>query len=163
VFELALVHLVGPAYSPEEREGMDYLAALLEAGGFEVYLRQRDGLPPEPASQEVRENDALLERAAFAQEIFPVLRCDCLVFNMNGRIPDDNGAFLAAVAFTLGRPVVLYKRDHRTKLFGNDNAMLSGLSFDFKFVKRPEKLLAEVNSAILQAASLGKRLPPWSR
>ncbi len=146
------VHLVGPAYSPEEREGMAYLAALLEAGGFEVYLQQR--------------NDTAAESAAFALEVFQVTRCDCLVFNMNGRVPDDSGAFLAAVAFTLGKPVVLYKRDHRTKLFGNDNAMLSGLSFDFKSVRKPERLPAEVRKAIERATAVPldpAALPPLVR
>ena len=96
------------------------------------------------------------ESAAFALEVYQLVhRCDCLVFNMNGRVPDDGGAFLAAVAFAVGKPVVLYKRDHRTKLYGNDNAMISGLSFDFSPVREPVKLPGEVTRAIGRCGESG--------
>jgi nucleoside 2-deoxyribosyltransferase len=152
-----IVHLAGPAYSPEEVEGMDAIAALLEGSGFEVYLRSRDGIgsvlsshaSPEGISGREQQYRSVLESAAFALEIYRLVhRCDCLVFNMNGRVPDDGGAFVAAVAFTLGKPVVLYKRDHRTKLYGNDNAMISGLSFDFSPVREPARIPGEVARAI---------------
>ena len=151
------VHLAGPAYSPEEVEGMAGIAALLEGSGFEVYLRSRDGLEPVLSSHaspggdsgSERQYRSVLQSAAFALEIYRLVhRCDCLVFNMNGRVPDDGGAFLAAVAFTLGKPVVLYKRDHRTKLHGNDNAMISGLSLDFSHVREPARMPGEVARAV---------------
>ncbi|MBU1671743.1 MAG: nucleoside 2-deoxyribosyltransferase [Actinobacteria bacterium] len=166
------VHLAGPDCSPEETEGMAGLAALLECGGFEVYLRSRHGigsvlaphtLPGDDPALE-RRYRAVLESAAFALEVFQVVRrCDCLVFNMNGRVPDDGGAFLAAVAFTAGKPVVLYKRDHRTKLYGNDNAMISGLSADFAPVREPARLPGEVEKAIGRCRQSNYRpgdLPP---
>ena len=152
-----VVHLAGPAYSPEEVEGMAAIAALLEGSGFEVYLRSRDGISSVLSSHAIPDGDsgreqqhrAVLQSAAFALEIYRLAhRCDCLVFNMNGRVPDDGGAFVAAVAFTLGKPVVLYKRDHRTKLHGNDNAMISGLSFEFSHVREPAKIPGEVSRAI---------------
>ncbi len=151
------VHLAGPEYSPEEVEGMAGRATLLEGSGFEVYLQSRDGIGSVLVTHETPEGCAgseqlyrtVLESAAFALEIYQLVhKCDCLVFNMNGRVPDDGGAFLAAVAFTLGKPVVLYKRDHRTKLYGNDNAMISGLSFDFSPVREPERIQGEVTRAI---------------
>lgn len=153
----ASVHLSGPDYSPEEADGMAALAAVLERNGIETWLRARDGigsvLTPstfslgDPAAE--RQSRRVLESAAFALEIYRVARvCDCLVFNMNGRVPDDGGAFLAGAAFTLGKPVILYKRDHRTKLYGNDNAMISGLSFDFKAVSEAARLPGEVEKAI---------------
>jgi len=151
------VHLAGPAYNPEEARGMAAIAALLEGSGFEVYLQSRDGIASvlspsaHPRGEPGREQQysSVLESAAFALEIYQLVhRCDCLVFNMNGRVPDDGGSFLAAVAFTIGRPVVLYKRDHRTKLYGNDNAMISGLSFDFSPVREPARIPGEVARAI---------------
>ncbi|MHB8896027.1 MAG: nucleoside 2-deoxyribosyltransferase [Candidatus Geothermincolia bacterium] len=161
-----LVHLAGPAFSPEEVEGMTAVAALLEASGMEVYLQSRDGigsvLTPSaspPGDRDPGQYGRVLESASFALEVYQVVdRCDCLVFNMNGRVPDDGGAFLAAMAFTAGKPVVLYKRDHRTKLYGNDNAMISGLSFDFSAVRKPAKLPGEVARAIRR----GGGCPPGS-
>lgn len=151
------IHLAGPAYSPEEVWGMAGIAASLEESGFEVFLQVRDGIASVLSSHASPEGDfwreqqyrCVLESAAFALEIYRLAhRCDCLVFNMNGRVPDDGGAFLAAVAFTIGKPVVLYKRDHRTKLYGNDNAMISGLSFEFSPVKETAKIPGEVARAI---------------
>ncbi|MFH1149376.1 MAG: nucleoside 2-deoxyribosyltransferase [Actinomycetota bacterium] len=166
------VHLAGPDCSPEELEGMAGLAALLEGGGFEVYLRSRHGIGSVLAPHTLPGDDPALERryrsvlesAAFALEVYQVVRrCDCLVFNMNGRVPDDGGAFLAAVAFTAGKPVILYKRDHRTKLYGNDNAMISGLSADFVPVREAARLPGEVEKAIGRCREQGHRpgdLPP---
>jgi len=137
--------------------------------GFEVYLRSRDGIGsvlsssagPECDSGHERQYRSVLESAAFALEVYQLVhRCDCLVFNMNGRVPDDGAAFLAAVAFAVGKPVVLYKRDHRTKLYGNDNAMISGLSFDFSTVKEPAKLPAEVTRALGRCEESRYGTPP---
>jgi nucleoside 2-deoxyribosyltransferase len=163
-----IVHLAGPAYSPEEVDGMATIASLLESSGFEVYFQQRDGIGsvlPLSASPGCGEGHRrVLESASFALEIYKLAHCcDCLVFDMNGRVPDDGGAFLAAAAFALGKPVVLYKRDLRTKLYGNDNAMISGLSFDFSPVSEPGKLGGEVRKAIGRFAYPGARvasMPP---
>ncbi len=168
----ATVHLAGPDCSPEEDMGMRRLAALLERDGFEVYLPSRDGiesvfsdyeLPGVPGTPDPLDGGpghrSVLQSAAFALEIYRLAyRCDCLVFNMNGRVPDDGGAFSAAVAFTLGRPVILYKRDHRTKLAGSDNAMITGLSFDFSTVGEASKLPDAVKRAVEHRPGAG-RLP----
>jgi nucleoside 2-deoxyribosyltransferase len=163
-----IVHLAGPTYSPEELQGMAAIAELLEGSGFGVYLQSRDGvgsvlLPsasPGGGTEHDHQYRFVLESASFALEIYQLVhRCDCLVFNMNGRVPDDGGAFLAAVAFTLGKPVVLYKRDHRTKLYGNDNAMISGLSFDFSPVRKPAKIPDEVARAIGRCQAPGSEPP----
>jgi nucleoside 2-deoxyribosyltransferase len=146
-----VVHLAGPSYSPEEVAGMEAIAAALEGSGFDVYLRSRDGLESALSPDAMREEQyrPALQSAAFALEVFQLVhRCDCLVFNMNGRVPDDEGAFLAAVAFALGKPAILYKRDHRTELSGDDNAMIPGLSFDFGTVREIEKIPGEISRAM---------------
>lgn len=158
------VHLVGPDYSPEEAGEAAHIAALLERDGIEVYLRSRDGLEsvlPRASHGSADERRDAAERsvvdaATFALEVYrTVTWCDCLVYNMNGRTPDDSGALLAAVAFASGKPVVLYKRDHRTKLFGNDNAMVSGLSYDFKPVTDLRQVGSEVRKAVGKSRDMG--------
>jgi hypothetical protein len=82
-----------------------------------------------------------LYKASFALEMFQLVeRGDCLVFNMNGRVPDEGAVFKASIAFTEGKPVVLYKRDHRSIFHGNDNAMVTGLSPAFSTVGRIEHI-----------------------
>lgn len=152
MFELRqhVVYLAGAAYSPEEAYGMSAIASLLEGNGFEVYLPSRDGLGPPLCLFEAGQlGRTVLAGVTFALAIFQLAhRCDALVFNMNGRVPDEGGTFEAAAAFALGKPVVLYKRDHRTELHGQDNAMLTGLSHDFSTVKKADGLPGELRKAM---------------
>ncbi len=157
-----LVYLAGPAYSPEEVHALEIIAAQLERNGWEVYLPatqglERDCLPgggDAPRGNNVFFFRDVLERAAFALEIYQVVeRCDALVFSLNGRVPDEGGVFKTAVAFAAGKTLVLYKRDHRSKLHGNDNAMIPGLSFGFRNVKKAKKLAAELDAAAARTAS----------
>lgn len=157
------VFLAGPAFSPEERSGMLDIAVTLEKDGLGVYLPFRDGLernapaPGEAGGAGSRVKDRFnLDRALFAVEIFQLVEvCDCLVFNMNGRVPDETGSFEAAVAFGAGRPVVLYKLDHRTMLHGNDNAMVTGLTYDFSTVSEIDALPGEVRRAVSKCREYG--------
>jgi hypothetical protein len=112
-------------------------------------------------------DSSVLASLDFALAIFQLDdRCDCLVHNMNGRVPDEGGTFEAAVAFGLGKPVVLYKRDHRTELYGQDNAMITGLSHDFSAVTSADELPGRVRQAIARYPGRGGASgggPPYVR
>jgi len=163
------VYLSGPACFPEELESLHSIAALLETSGFNVYLPQRDGLSAlsSKATDDgvaAGPDSATLETASFALDVFLLVeRCDCFLFDMNGRVPDGASTFRAAAAFRAGKPVVLYKRDHRTKLYGNDNAMITGLSYEFSTVKVTEDLPRKVAEAIgrCQSFETGSRGTPY--
>jgi len=153
-----IVYASGPAYGPEEVESITALTSLLETSGFDPYLPTRDGLPfmTSKAGDDAGHPDRprALQVAAFALDIFQIVdRCECLLFSMNGRVPDHASTFRAAVAFRAGKPVVLYKRDHRSKLHCNDNAMIIGLSFDFSTVIEPGAVPRRVAEAIREARS----------
>jgi hypothetical protein len=49
-----------------------------------------------------------------------------LVFNMNGRVPDEGAVAEATMAWMLGKPVVLFKEDARSAIVGRDNPLLIG-------------------------------------
>lgn len=146
----AIVYLAGAAYSPEEASGMKAAASFLESRGFDVYLPPHDGLGPPLTLFEPGELDrSKLATLTLALAVFQLARrCDCLVLNLNGRVPDEGGAFEAAMAFTLGTPVVLYKRDHRSELHGQDNAMITGLSHDFSSVRTVKRLPDKIMKAV---------------
>jgi len=172
-----LVCLAGPAYSPEEGHALEVLAKLLDRKGWEVYMPATQGLEPhflalaaEPPGSELQRFREVVEKAAFALEIFQLVeRCDALVFNMNGRVPDEGGVFKTAVAFTAGKPLILYKRDHRSKLHGNDNAMLPGLSYSFSHVRKAKKIPGKLEKALQKSQGFGGRpyagdaVPPFVR
>ena len=73
----------------------------------------------------------------FALDMFQLLdRCQSLVFNLDGRTPDDGSVVETAAAFTAGKPLVIYKTSPITMLAGADNPMVTGLSSSWKYVDR---------------------------
>ena len=149
-----LVYCSGPLFCPEEVAGMTAMAEVLEARGFKTFLPHRDGLEPyvlkavnDPrlTNKAFRHINKFVSKAIFALDIFQIVdRCDYLVLNMNGRVPDEGGVVETAIAFAAGKPLVLYKNDHRTKFNGNDNSMLTGLSYTFSSVNHLEKIPDEL-------------------
>lgn len=149
-----LVHISGPDYCPQEMGSASEIACLLEDSGYRTYLPSRDGIGGHlsEAAVEPRGDSGKLQgllEASFALEIFQVVeRCDCLVFNMNGRVPDEGGLFETAVAFTAGKPIVIYKRDHRSVFNGSDNSMITGLIPTFSTVGELRRIPIELSRAI---------------
>lgn len=115
---------------------MTAIARVLEEAGHETFLPHRDGVERcvmrwlnSALSTNALSLRARIDRAIFAVDVHQIVeRCDCLVFNMNGRVPDEGGVAEAAIAFAAGKPVLLYKDDARTAFDGRDNSMVTGLS-----------------------------------
>ncbi len=172
-----LVYLAGPAYTPEEAHGLEVIAGRLAEAGWGVYRPMTQGLEGQllPQAAAPRGNNLLffrevLEKAAFALEIYQLVeRCDALVFSLNGRVPDEGSVFKTAVAFAAGKPLVLYKRDHRSKLHGSENAMIPGLSSTFSCVKKAKKIPAELDRAMARSEAFARNpygagsMPPLIR
>ncbi len=113
-----------------------------------------------------REDIQPLQKAAFAMEVFQITdRCHALVLSMNSRVPDESSVFKASLAFSLAKPVVLYKNDNRSAFHGWDNTMIIGLSGDFTVVEKlkqiPDKLIALFTSTQMDSNHLGKTVPPY--
>jgi hypothetical protein len=54
-------------------------------------------------------------------------RCSAVVCNLNGRVPDEGMIVEAALAYAVGKPLVLFKDDLRAPFGGYDNSMLTSL------------------------------------
>ncbi len=142
--EKRVIYCSGPLFCPEERYGMALVAETLEASGFDTFLPQRDGLEKivMPLVRARRFQGGIfgkinlfVSKGIFCLDLFQIVeRCHALVINMNGRVPDEGGVAEAAIAFTLGKPVILYKHDDRSAFCGHDNSMILGLSQDFTTV-----------------------------
>lgn len=146
---------------------MTRIAQILEDAGFDTFLPHRDGieafvlpLANEPLAQMpgARAVTELVNKAIFALDVFQIVeRCDGLVFNMNGRVPDEGGVVETAMAFTAGKPLVVYKDDVRSKVAGSDNAMLLGLAPGFRTMSRIDELPAAIGGLIESCARSGYR------
>lgn len=158
------VYLSGPMFSAADLWQQQAIAATLEGAGYTTYLPQRDGIEVGNVMAMVNgipqaEVDAIMQfvrEIVFAMDIYQLLsRCQSVVFNMDGRVPDDGSVVEAASAFAAGRPIVIYKTTPITMLGGKDNPMVSGLSMNWSTVSDVAKLPAAVASAVAATAGAG--------
>lgn len=141
------VYCAGPLFNEAERSEMLAIGHALELAGFEPFVPHADGmefaqLEPVLAARGYDPAFAgrLLHEAIFALDVYQVLAgCASLVLNMNGRVPDEGAVSEAAMAWTLGKPIVIFKADARSKICGRDNPLVVGLS-GFETVDKIELL-----------------------
>jgi nucleoside 2-deoxyribosyltransferase len=172
-FSAHRVYCAGPLFNQAERDEMTAIADLLCAAGFAVYLPHRDGMEfrhihhllveqgwPPPAAAH------FLHEAIFALDIFQLVEaCDSVVWNLNGRTPDEGAVSEAAIAWTLGMPLVAYKDDVRSLITGRDNPLLAGL-VGFRTLADRAEIPPALRAAIDSSASPRKpaeNLPPRVR
>ena len=159
------VYCAGPLFNQAERREMTEIADVLCEAGYLVYLPHRDGMEfrlvldiliergwPAPRAAQ------FLHEAIFALDVYQLaVACDAVVWNLNGRTPDEGAVSEAAIAWTLGKPVVAYKDDVRSLIAGRVNPLLVGL-VEFESVDEicaiPDALAAAL------AAHDGCRIPP---
>lgn len=161
-----LVYCSGPLFCPEEIAVMATIAEVLEVKGFKTFVPHRDGLEtyvmksvndPRLTNKQFRHINKIIGKAIFALDIYQIIeRCDYLVFNMNGRVPDEGGVAETAIAFAAGKPLVIYKNDHRTKFNGNDNSMITGLTFHFSNVTKISHIPAALSDVVQKMEKYGE-------
>ena len=169
------IYCSGPLFCPEEIAGMSAMARILEDAGFATFLPHRDGierlvmgLVNTPLNTNFLGSREIIDKAIFALDVFQIVkRCDCLVLNMNGRVPDEGAVAEAGIAFASGKPVVIYKNDARTIFKGRDNSMITGLS-GYPVVRELNKLpgiikdikpsQTELAGRLLEVANYGEKI-----
>ena len=156
------VYCSGPMFSVGDKWEQQAIASALESAGYTTYLPQRDGIEVGRVMQLVHHpllegriaDDIMLvvRKWVFALDMFQLLeRCHSLVFNMDGRTPDDGSVVETAAAFTAGKPIVIYKTTPITMLAGADNPMVEGLSSTWAYVDDVKALPHALASAITAA------------
>lgn len=128
------VYCAGPLFNAAERGEMIQIAAVLAGAGFEPFVPHADGMEFAQVLPVLAEwgydeaaAGAWLHAAIFALDTYQVCEgCGSLVFNMNGRVPDEGAVAEATMAWMLGKPVVLFKDDARSAIAGRDNPLVIG-------------------------------------
>lgn len=160
-----IVYCSGPMFSVGDLWEQTNVAAVLEAGGFETYLPQRDGLEvgklmailldPQISSQTGQIALSIVRKVVFSLDVYQLLgRCTCLVFNMDGRVPDGGSLVETSIAYASGRPLVIYKTTPITMLAGEDNPMIEGLSSTWTYVSETSEIVPALEERIA-AQSVG--------
>jgi nucleoside 2-deoxyribosyltransferase len=157
------VYCSGPMFSVGDKREQHAIAKALEEAGFTTYLPQRDGIEVGRVMQLV--NHPFLEgwiadkvmlqvrKWVFALDMYQLLqRCQALVFNLDGRTPDDGSVVETAAAFAAGKPIVIYKTTPITMLAGADNPMVEGLSTTWSYVDGAKAVPPAITAAVASAS-----------
>ncbi|MCG6141602.1 nucleoside 2-deoxyribosyltransferase [Leptospira mtsangambouensis] len=163
------IYCSGPMFSPEELNTMASIAASLESAGYKTYLPQRDGIEvakvmamvntPIISGEIFRDIMIFVQKAVFAMDVYQVVeRCSATVFNMNGRPADDGSISETGISFAVGKPIVIYKNDPRTEFNGLDNPLLTGLSYNWKYVTDIAKIPTNLAEIIVKVNAAGENL-----
>jgi nucleoside 2-deoxyribosyltransferase len=140
------IYCAGPLFNRAEQEEMADIARTLEGAGFSAFLPHRDGFVFADVHREFlrggydfAEASRMIQRAIFWLDAHEVVSaCQGLVLNMNGRVPDEGAVAEAAMAWMVGKAIVLYKADTRSLIQGNDNPLVLGLGNFVKVSTVPE-------------------------
>src|SRR6266542_4411073 len=153
-------YCAGPMFSTEDNNALQKTADALEVTKkFGAYLPFRDGLEigaimnllrgPLIRIPEVQDALECVLRMVFAIDMYQLLvRCDSVVFNMDGRVPDDGSVSETAAAFAAGKGIVIYKTSPITMLANRDNPMVQGLSYTWRYVDDISKIPSELQAII---------------
>jgi nucleoside 2-deoxyribosyltransferase len=167
------IYCAGPLFNQSERDEMTSIAEALVAAGYEVYLPHRDGMEFRLVHEvlvgrgwEQALAGQFLHEAIFALDVFQLaVDCQAVVWNLNGRVPDEGAVSEAAIAWTLGKPLVAYRDDVRSLIAGRLNPLLAGL-VDFRWAESVEEIVpalhAELSHHAHRSCSLDD-LPPRLR
>jgi nucleoside 2-deoxyribosyltransferase len=157
------VYCAGPLFNQAERTEMTAIADILIEARFLVYLPHRDGMEFRLVHEVLIERGwdpptaaGFLHASIFALDVYQLaVACDCMVWNLNGRVPDEGAVSEAAIAWTLGKPLIAYQDDVRSLIAGRVNPLLVGL-VDFETVEE----LADIPETLARAITIADSLPP---
>ena len=110
----------------------------LKNKGYDVYLPQDEsGLSYEM----MNENNKLeINKKIFEGDVECIKNSDVLIFDLNGRVPDEGGCVELGMAYAWGIKSIGFKTDTRALDYtGDDNLMIEGC-MDFKIARSLEEL-----------------------
>ena len=136
---MAKIFLSGPMFSPADLWEQAQIKAVLVGAGFDTYLASEDGIEDDVLIRNLK--TPLMELTAYQTVAIMVQKigwtldiymatsgCDGMVFNMNGRVPDEGSVAEVANAYAAGMPIVTYKNTSITMWGPFDNPMIAALN-----------------------------------
>jgi nucleoside 2-deoxyribosyltransferase len=155
------IYCSGPLFCAEEVGGMNAIANVLENAGFQTFLPHRDGMEAyimrfgnSSFPSTISGIRVHVDYAIFSLDVYELIeRCDAVVCNLNGRVPDEGMIVEASLAYAAGKPLVLFKDDARAPFGGYDNSMLTSLVHG-EIVKKLKELPSTLKQKMSQKIDL---------
>lgn len=132
------IYYAAPLFNDMELKRNSEMKKWLQSKGYEVYLPQDEsGL----AYDMITENNKLeVNKKIFEGDVKCIKNSDLLIFDLNGRVPDEGGCVELGMAYAWGIKAIGFKTDTRAlDSTGNDNLMIEGC-MNFKIAKSKEEL-----------------------
>jgi nucleoside 2-deoxyribosyltransferase len=173
----ARVYLAGPMFSSGDQYEQTELDTALKKR-YDVHLPQRDGLEVASVmgllSNPNLHGTSMLEplvinrmvvwvsRIVEALDVYQAVEgCQCLVLNLDGRVPDEGSLVEATLAWYVGRPVVPFKTTPITELGINDNPMVNAICGWVPPWRTPAEVVTAVDDAMEKPSSVDlEGVPP---
>jgi nucleoside 2-deoxyribosyltransferase len=170
--ESTRVYLAGPMFSEGDKWEQTELELALEDVGFKCHVPQFDGIevatvmqllntPSMHGTQPMLEPIVLsrcvawVTRAVVALDVYQVIEgCQCVVLNIDGRVPDEGALVEASLAWTTGHPVVTYKTTSISELNGNNNPMIGVIGGWTAVASDPDEAAIAVEEAVSSAGAV---------
>jgi nucleoside 2-deoxyribosyltransferase len=161
------VYCAGPLFNAAERSEMLQISAVLSAAGYQPFVPHADGMEFAQVlplliggGHDAAQAGHWLHAAIFALDTYQVcVGCGALVFNMNGRVPDEGAVAEATMAWMLGKPVVAFKEDARSAVAGRDNPLVVG-PVEFQAVGQLPEIPPALDAKIAALQTSGEWLVP---
>ena len=121
------IYLAGPLFCKSERDYNLSLNDALASRGYELLLPQTNGLNIN--AEKMLTNPDYRDAAimmVFQSDLEMLDSCDAVLFNLDGRVPDEGACVELGYAYAKGKECFGLKTDIRTAEFGTDNMMISG-------------------------------------
>jgi nucleoside 2-deoxyribosyltransferase len=155
------IYCSGPLFCAEEVGCISAIAKVLEDAGFQTFLPHRDGLEAyvmrfgnSSFPSTISGIRARVDYAIFSLDVYELIeRCNAVVCNLNGRVPDEGMIVEASLAYAAAKPLVLFKDDVRAPFGGYDNSMLTSLARG-KIVKKIKELPSALKEKMSQKIDL---------
>lgn len=118
------IYIAGPLFCDAELEYNERIDKFLSDLGFTTFLPQRDGYKLVELEKKVGRSEAV--RIIFDRDVQEIRDCDAVVFNMDGRVPDEGACVEIGIAYASGKKCIGLKTDARGVFGGADNPMVLG-------------------------------------
>jgi nucleoside 2-deoxyribosyltransferase len=171
----ARVYLAGPMFSDGDKSEQTKLAIALRRT-FKCHVPQDDGIEVAAVMELLNEPSlhdpsnlgtpmlepivlarcaAWVTRAVVALDVYEVIEgCQCVVLNIDGRVPDEGALVEASLAWTTGHPVVTYKTTSISELGGNNNPMIGVIGGWTAVTTELKNVVPEVRKALNSAGAV---------
>lgn len=168
---MARIFLSGPMFDGADLWEQGQIKDVLVKAGYDTYLASEDGIEdseliddlqsPLIGTKAFQTVSLLVQKLGWTLDIYmATFGCDGMVFNMNGRVPDEGSVAEVANAFAVGMPVVTFKSTSITMWGPFDNPMVAALNRTWHPVTTYDAIPAALARALADRDPAYQFVPP---